>query len=125
MRKKHTRQGTHGAGIGYCPSYRQREELRRSRDYDEAIRTEVFTGRNAKTNKPIPVDPVDVFRCVLSDADALDYGSFEEWASNYGFDTDSRKAEAMYRACVDTGLALRARLGDGLLQELRELGVQM
>src|SRR5262249_9503800 len=45
----------------------------------------------------------DVLYCLVSDADALDYPEFEEWAGNLGYDPDSRKGEAAYRACLATG----------------------
>jgi len=41
----------------------------------------------------------DVLYCLLSDAHGMDYYDFEEWAENYGYDTDSRKAEDIYNKC--------------------------
>lgn len=71
---------------------------------------------------PVPAPLLrDVMRSLLSDAGAIDHGSFESWAGDYGYDTDSRKAEQTYRACLDTGLALRAALSDSVLAELREM----
>jgi hypothetical protein len=64
---------------------------------------------------------VDVLACLASDASALDCASFEEWAADLGYDTDSRKAETVYRACVACGLALRSMFGDAGLAELREI----
>lgn len=63
----------------------------------------------------------DVMYSLLSDSDAIDYASFESWASDLGYDTDSRKAEAIYQACVKTALGLRAMLGDATITKLREL----
>ena len=54
----------------------------------------------------------DVLWCLVSDADALEYPDFEEWAQCYGYDTDSRKAEAAWRECIDIALKLRAILPD-------------
>lgn len=47
-------------------------------------------------------DPSDrpelVFECLIIDAwGYLQAQSFEDWAGEYGYDTDSRKAEQMYR----------------------------
>ena len=118
--------GDYSAGIAYCPSYSYKEEQRRSKDYDTAIRNEVGTGLGSdRYHKPILPDPVDVFSCLLSDADAIEYPNFEAWAREFGANEDSRKAEATYRLCLETGLTLRAYLGEKLLQELRELGMQM
>ena len=33
--------------------------------------------------------------------------SFEDWADNYGYDKDSRKAEKMFNACRETGVNLK------------------
>lgn len=42
----------------------------------------------------------DVLQCLLSDTSGLD-GSFEEWAANYGYDTDSRKAYATFQVILE------------------------
>lgn len=59
--------------------------------------------------------PVDVLPCLVSDAfAALDAGDFEEFAREYGYDLDSRKAERSYRGCVKTALKLRRMFGEKL-----------
>lgn len=50
-----------------------------------------------------------------------DEQTFEDWCDGYGYDPDSRKAEATYRECAATGRALRMALGSGVIDELREL----
>jgi len=62
----------------------------------------------------------EILYCIVSDADSIDY-DFEEWAGNYGYDTDSRKAEKMYHDCIQIGLKLRQLVGNDNLQTLREL----
>ncbi len=37
---------------------------------------------------------------------------FEDWARDLGYDTDSREAEAIYRACIAQTKDARALLGD-------------
>lgn len=61
----------------------------------------------------------DVLACLTSDAGCVDGTLFEDFCSEFGYDTDSRKAEQTYRACCDTFMALR-NLGFRLdrLQEL-------
>lgn len=56
----------------------------------------------------------DVLYSLLSDASGIDNaaGSFEDWAGEYGYDTDSRKAEAAYQATLAQTQRLRALLGD-------------
>ena len=65
--------------------------------------------------------PADVLHSLISDGDAyFDSLTFEEWAGNLGFDTDSRNAEAMYRACDETGRHLARMFSDDELAQLRE-----
>ena len=55
----------------------------------------------------------DVLSCLLSDATSFENaGSFEEWAREYGFDTDSRKAERIYRELENLAPKVRRLLGD-------------
>ena len=65
-----------------------------------------------------PPTAEDVLGCLLLDCDALDY-EFEEWASNLGFDPDSRKAEKTYKFCRDVGNRLQNFLGAEAFDELR------
>lgn len=51
----------------------------------------------------------------------LDSSTFEEWANEFGYDPDSRKAEVIYRACLEIALKLRNGLGEDRLRDLREL----
>lgn len=59
--------------------------------------------------------------------DALDVrdSSFEQWASDLGYDTDSRSAEAIYRKCVDTWHDLRKLFNESDIRELAELARQL
>lgn len=55
----------------------------------------------------------DVLGCVLLDASGVVRGqTFDEWAADYGYDTDSRRAEALYRRVVEQTDRLRELLGD-------------
>ena len=68
-----------------------------------------FTG-SAITREP---DAASVLDCLLSDASGYDNARhFEDWASEYGYDTDSRKAEATFRAVEAQSKRLRTFLGD-------------
>lgn len=62
----------------------------------------------------------DVLYCLVIDASVLDSGGFEEWTREYGYETDSRQAEATYRACLEQSLKLRALVGEKGLETLRE-----
>ncbi len=41
----------------------------------------------------------DVVSSLCSDAHTVDGQSFEDFCSDFGYDTDSRKAESIYKAC--------------------------
>lgn len=62
----------------------------------------------------------DVLYCLVLDASVIDCATFEEWASEYGYDTDSREAEKTYRSCLEIALQLRALIGTENLNKLRE-----
>ena len=55
----------------------------------------------------------DVLECLLSDESSADQ-SFEEWCSDYGYDTDSRQAERTYKAVRSKSKKLRRLLGGNL-----------
>lgn len=66
----------------------------------------VYTGYYSQgpgiTGRP---SEVDIFAAVLKDCDNADQ-DFEDWADDLGFDSDSRKAEKIWRQCVKTRDAL-------------------
>ena len=70
---------------------------------------------------PIMPNSVDVLYSLTMDSDVLEYGSFEEWAENFGYDSDSRNAEKIYLACLEIALKMRAALGDSGMETLREI----
>lgn len=121
----------YSAGEAHCPGYnanipahyRNPAKLYRR----ELIAREVETGKRAeyrpwgmKDREAIQPDSCDVLYSLASDSDVIDCATFEAWADYYGYDTDSRKAEAIYRACLEIALKLRNGLGESALQELRE-----
>lgn len=65
---------------------------------------------SALTDDPTAQDVLD---CLLSDASGYENArSFEEWASEYGYDTDSRKAERVYEQVKTQTHKLRKFLGE-------------
>lgn len=55
----------------------------------------------------------EVLSCLFLDASGYDNANgFEDWCSEYGYDTDSRKAERTYRAVERQAKQLRSILGD-------------
>lgn len=65
----------------------------------------------------------EVLNCLVSDAQGVSDYSFEEWASNYGYDTDSRKAESLYKTIVEQTHEMQNWLGKSLFHEL--MGVEL
>lgn len=114
----------YSAGYGHCPSYKPRATI----FSDKAVRFECKHGHAAlgdndccfTAGKAILPEFADVLHSLASEAEVLDRSSFEEWASELGYDTDSRKAEGVYRACLEIALKLRNALGEDGLKKLQE-----
>lgn len=80
--------------------------------------TENTFKRKLKAPAIVP-DPLDVLYSLAMDSDVLNYGTFECWAAEFGYDTDSRSAESTYRACLEIALKLRAAIGDAGMETLK------
>ena len=104
-------------GIGHAPGYKQGRNTTTGEERE--ISYSLYGSYKGRRLPPPAMH--DVLWSLLLDADAIDAGGFESWAADLGYDTDSRKAESVYRACVEIGLKLRAMFGDAKLNELREL----
>lgn len=69
-----------------------------------------YSQGSAYTGEP---KPEDVLECLVSDAQAAGpETSFENFCDDFGYDTDSRKAERVYKACQRTGKHLKRLLGE-------------
>lgn len=134
------------AGMGHCPSYDKPAPEDYLKRYGKSGKTTFqqemcsyecengvearFTGiaagsgvvpkRDADGNR-IALTPKagDVLYSLMLDASVIDYGGFENWAAEYGYDTDSRKAEKIYRECLESALALRAGLSREAFDDLQ------
>ncbi len=111
----------YSAGCGHCPSYQQRQTV----DGAAAVLWECEHGQAYRAGRytlgPLILPAfVDVLASLACDANAIDYPTFEDWASVMGYDSDSRAAERTYRSCLDIGLRLRAALGEAGLQTLHD-----
>jgi hypothetical protein len=61
----------------------------------------------------------NVLDCLASDASGFENSrSFEDWAGDYGYDTDSRKAERTFMAVGKQSAKLKALLGEDAYSEL-------
>jgi hypothetical protein len=50
----------------------------------------------------------------------FDAQTFEDWCSDYGYDSDSRKAESIWKSCDEIGRNLARAFTAQELEELRE-----
>lgn len=108
-------------GIAHLPGYEfGRQTIERQEQEQRAANTGKYGGQ--LVGRAIPAPPfTEVLQCLLLDAEVLDSPSFEHWAADLGFDTDSRSAERTYRECLEISLKLRAILGDAEMVRLREV----
>lgn len=75
-----------------------------------------FSQGSAHTERPTLTDVLD---CLASDAGAVENANgFKDWASDLGYDTDSRQAEKTYKVCVKQADMLKALLGDSEYETL-------
>ena len=79
--------------------------------------TEYHMGSAYKGEPPI----ADVVNSLLCDAAGVDQALFVDWSFEYGFDPDSRKALASFRACKATARKLARLFSESELADLREL----
>lgn len=64
----------------------------------------------------------EVLHSLMLDAECFfNAQSFEEWAGDYGYDPDSRKAEAIYRECDSIGRRIAAVVPKDVLEQVREI----
>ena len=107
-------------GCGHLPFYNHDQHFWKTVDGDNALHRACETGRYGwyRSGKVLvstmiggrklePPKLIDVLYCLLMDSQALNYPCFEDWAEEFEYDPDSRKAESIYRACMDTALKLR------------------
>lgn len=47
--------------------------------------------------------------------------SFEDWAGEFGYDKDSRKAEEIYKTCFETGRKISSMVSDEVIAKTQEI----
>jgi hypothetical protein len=65
-----------------------------------------------------PPTAAETLYCLASDAHGTRDTSFEDWCREYGYDDDSRKAEATFDACCEVYTELEKLFGSEVLEEL-------
>jgi hypothetical protein len=119
-------------GIGHLPNYshyRSNEIF-----YDKYVREACESGKWDKLcHKPEhrayfaklkPLEPpkmLDVLYCIITDCDVINYRGFEDWASCFGYDTDSRKAKKIYNECLKQFLELKNLISLADIEKLQQL----
>jgi len=63
---------------------------------------------------------VEILDALSSDTQELDGQGFEDWASSYGYEEDSRKAYKIWEMCLKEAQDLRSLLGYEGVRELYE-----
>jgi hypothetical protein len=95
----------------------------RSRNTGRTMRLYYSKGVGHNGAKP---ETDEVLDCLAMDASGIDNArGFEDWCSEYGYDTDSRSAEKTYKVCIRQAERLRGFLGDDgyrvLLEDIERL----
>jgi hypothetical protein len=60
----------------------------------------------------------EVLDCLSSDSSSVENNNFEDWCRDLGYDTNSRKAEKIYKICQKQAEKLEKFLGKELYKEL-------
>jgi hypothetical protein len=125
----------YSAGIAHCPSYNAKVPSAWNRpdrmwqsavcefETDTGFKARGFTswgGFSPDRKAPILPKSEDVLYSLTTDAGVLDCATYEDFAAEFGYEPDSRKGEAIYRACLEIALKMRAALGEDGLAQLRE-----
>ncbi len=109
-RKINPRKAAHTVGYSLMG-----HELKRYQQSSHTIKPEKWVAMS----DPLSPELDTVLDSLMSDAICYDDArDFEDFAANLGYSTDSRKAEATYRACGELAKQLRHFLGDDLYQTL-------
>jgi hypothetical protein len=121
-------QGLYSCGVG-CAKYNLPNSPLIPKWNDKSIdatgfRKEIQASGQAYPIKVLPPDSSDILGSLLLDASS---GSdlFEDFCLNYGYDTDSRKAEKTWLACRNTYVELVQIFGTDELSRLQEIAANM
>lgn len=121
---KQSAQFPYSQGLGHVKGYQQVHKSSYDRRCaEDAYRKTCETGKLYRasatvgfwpTNQTQPApDLLNMLYCLVMDASVRHASQYEEWASDYGYDADSRKGEEIYRACQKQTTDLLRVLGGG------------
>ena len=104
------------------PNVEQDEWARHATHYRVTLKcgrrqmTTPWSQGSAITREPSAADVLD---CLASDAVGIENASsFEEWCAEYGYDSDSRKAERIFQTCTRQSADLKALVGEDAYRTL-------
>lgn len=117
----------YGQGIGHIPGYKSSPRV--TLFAHEILSVALETGTVPFHQKPWIAKPGKVpapdrenimYSLLLDGAADFDAQSFDEWAGEYGYDPDSRKAESIYNECLSIGRQLRSAISMSDIDALRD-----
>ena len=84
---------------------------------------EQFKSGGLKKKKEFPTPTIkEVLESLSLDADVINYPTFESWAHEFGYDSDSRKDEKVYNLCKEIANDFVRVIGSKeKIQDLREI----
>jgi hypothetical protein len=80
-----------------------------------------YVDASQRSKKLNPPELSDVLGCLILDAEVLDYGSFESWADEFGYNSDSIEDRKVYDDCMKIALQFRQLFTDTEITRLHEL----
>ena len=121
-------------GIAHIPGYKHGwgPKTYDQRRQEDAYRQTCETGKLYKlmpgidmylpTKATLPAPTLEeILWCLVMDSSVLDYGTYEEWGRELGYDEDSRKGEKVYRDCLQQALQFNQLAGHETIEKLGEL----
>lgn len=133
-------QGCYSVGAGHPVMWAQREakkaknrlgwlsghrplvsKLSRSPRREPVNHAEARAAIEARYRELAPLQIADILESLQCDVSGIEDSTFEDWAGDHSFDTDSRSALETFEACRETARALRAGLGREAFREFLDI----
>lgn len=74
-------------------------------------------GKSDTIHRPVEPTAYDILACLQK----YEVGTFEDFCSNFGYDTDSRKAEKIYKAVLNEYAQLCTLYTDAEMEQMQEI----
>lgn len=99
-----------------APDWKEANHYKVTLHYGRKQYTLYFSQGYGITHEP---EIEDVLNSLALDSSGIENArSFEDWCGEYGYDTDSRKAEKIFKVCQRQAKKLQSFLGNHLYQQL-------